>query len=163
VSTSQGWRRQGRHEDRANLLRRKTVEESARVHPQCPCHRRWRCQGRRKGQASLLWRNTVGESASQHGRQERLLDIDPLNQVTSEWCQSRGRCRGAMRCSRRGRERRWWWCRCRSHHSRRRCGFRGCRAVIVVTTIVASGRHRPSEVVAQHTKGRRSSLGRWHS
>jgi hypothetical protein len=56
--------------------------------------------------------------------------LTPWNQTTSEWCQSWGQDRGATRCSRRGHERRWWWCHCRSHHGchgLRRRGFRGCR------------------------------------
>jgi hypothetical protein len=69
------WRRQGRREDRADLLRRKTVGESIGGRPRCP--RCWRQQGRRKGRASVLRRKTIGESAGKHGRQERLLDDDP--------------------------------------------------------------------------------------
>jgi hypothetical protein len=160
------WRRQGRREDRTDLLRRKTVGESIGGRPRCPCCWRWRHQGRRKGRASVLRRKTIGESAGKHGRRERLLDVDPppRNQATSERCQSRGRGRGATRCSRRGRERRWWWCRCRSHHGRFghcRREFRSCRAA--GATVVASGRRQPLEVVAQHTKGRRSSPEKRHS
>jgi hypothetical protein len=34
------------------------------------------CQGQRKGRAGLVRRKTVGKSAGQHGRWERLLDVD---------------------------------------------------------------------------------------
>jgi hypothetical protein len=81
----------------------------------------------------------------------------PGNRATSEWCRSRGRGRGAMRCSCCCREGRRWWCRCRNHHC---CGFRGCHAVVVGATIIASGRRRPSKVVTQNTSGRWHDRGR---
>jgi hypothetical protein len=34
-------------------------------------------QGRRKGRVSLIRRKAIGESVDQHGRRERLLDVDP--------------------------------------------------------------------------------------
>jgi hypothetical protein len=99
----------------------------------------------------------MGEAA---GRQP------PRNQATSEQCRSRGQGRGAMRCSRHGCGKRWWWRHCKNHHSRydfRRRGFYDYRAIIKVTTVVASGHRRPSEVVAQHTKGRHSSPKKIHN
>jgi hypothetical protein len=122
----QRWMHQGRCKGWGILLRRKIVGESIRGHLWCPRCRRWMRQGQRKGRADLLRRETTGESATQHGRRERLLDVDPpQNQATSKWCRSRGRGIGATRCSRRGRERRRWWCRCRCHHGRHSRHHRG--------------------------------------
>jgi hypothetical protein len=90
----------------------------------------------------------------------------PWNQGTSESCRSRGRGRGATRCSRRCCERRRRWCRCKSHHGRhgRRChGLHCYHATVVSAAVVTSGHRRPSDVVAQHNRGRHSSPGRRHS
>jgi hypothetical protein len=87
----------------------------------------------------------------------------PQNRATSEQCQSRGRGRGSTGCSHCYREGQQWWCHCRSHHSRRHREFHSCHAAAVDAAVVMSGRHRPLEAVAQHTRGRRSSLGRWRS
>jgi hypothetical protein len=67
---------------------------------------------------------------------------------------SRGCGRGATRCSCHCCEGQRWWCRYRNHHGRHCHGFRYCRAAVVGTTGVMSGRRWSSKVVAQHTRGR---------
>jgi hypothetical protein len=75
-------------------------------------------EGDRRGESRPAW--PMGEAAGQRAP-------PPRNRAASEWCQSRGQGRGAMRFSRHCREGQGWWCRCRSRHCRRRRrGFRGC-------------------------------------